>query len=316
MCKSGFRVFLAFVLTVFVVPIASAQTWTNAGTQNIIVTTAWDTPGPRYCSPGQLLIFQIFDPITENDTLTPKSGAGTEYDDPEKEGNLEKSGTVGGPAWSENFTGACFKTYTVPATATAGQTVTIKLWIHDKRDPSDDRHDGWTVLKTWDFTVSTACPDDIVTDANDTDNGGRPAAGETFGRNRFTKKATGTAPMGRANWNGTIITETVGPLTATVAANFKDPWVGPFANSNDSSFTIGETGAGDNKFYDWCGWGGPQGGEAFSLKNGIDTATHTLTHTYKCSSTKSYPYKDTCTHDRKKDAPGERILLSWTMGAP
>lgn len=287
----------------------AASTWSNAGIQSLIVhDDFYPSSMTRYVAPGCKISFRVVSLIDE-DTETVNCIPQTSVDDSDKkEGRLRKSGgTVGGQPWSATFTqkGSTLYTYEVPADATPGQTITIVAEIHDTRDASDPRHDDWSTKETWNFTVSTDCPDTMTVDALDDQSGARPATGESYGQYRATMKASGTPPAGRSNWNGTTVTETVGALAGN-AAEWAAGIIGT-ASESDVTYTFGT--AANDKFYDehsmeYAG---------IALATGVNTASCTSSQVYKCSATKSYTFIITRTGNRL-DAGGanERVKITTT----
>jgi hypothetical protein len=172
----------------------------------------------RYVAPGCNLIWDIKN-FVEKDTYTNECSQQTQYDDDTKQGRLRKTGGTVAGDWSQTFTTDGPVTYTVPAGAEAGQTITIALEAHDTRQQGDARHDDWGTYATWNFVVRTDCPASLTVDAL-TDVTGQVPAGCTKGVWDATMKANGDPPPGRTNWNGTTLTETLGPLTCNDTTEF------------------------------------------------------------------------------------------------
>lgn len=292
--------------------IATAQTWTNAGNQffpvSFNLTVQQTAEEFFYVQPGQSIIFQVGE-ILEYDRFTPASGDPEFHDDPEKEGRLSKTTGTAPGTWSVTVTAPGFFTYTVPANAAADQTIFIKADLHDTRAETDRRHDGWSTKSEWKFKVRLSCPDTITVHANNDQTPG-VTAGATYGTWRMTMQVNGGVPGGgAANWNGLILTEAVGPLAPTNAANFIAPWNTTAANSNDSTFIVGE--AGDNRFYDTHS--DVSNATTLSLQPGVAAGTRTQSQVYFCSTTKSYSFTITHTHNRVgAGTPAEHVKIAVT----
>ncbi|MDH4239045.1 MAG: hypothetical protein OEW48_05750 [Phycisphaerae bacterium] len=297
---------LALLILCMSAGLTQAGTWTNAGAQTLdIDQDNYSMSETRYVSPGHTIRFDIYE-ITENDTNTPDCNDpnGTEYeeDDDQKQGRLKKTGGTVSEPWEETFSSTGEVSYTVPADACAGQTITIESQLHDTRDANDDRHDDWTTFETWEYVVSTDCPDSMGASMTDL-SGGRPNAGESYGSYRATMSAVGDPPAGRENWNGTTVTESVG-ATEGDANDFKPGVIG-ITGESGSSFTFGS--AGDNQFYDW------HEAEAGTLilANGVNSATFTSPQTYTCSDTDDYDFTISRACNRlDPNTPNERIKIT------
>jgi len=216
--------------------------------------------GTVYVAPGSELTF-VVNQAYDKDTKYNCSGVKIdEYDDSETQGKLQEiDGTIDWDA--DDITFGLVSTYehlsfNVPTDATNGETFTINLWFGDSRT-TGDRCDGLTLLKTWNFEISTACPDSMSCESmTDTQNGSwaKPLSGCSYGSYIAVMKANGTPPAGRSNWNGTAVDEEVGVSEESAnPSNFKTGVIGiPGTSGGTFVFrNIGTTESpANNKFYD------------------------------------------------------------------
>lgn len=273
--------------------------WTNAGVQHVATDVDWGWAGQRYVAPGTAIRFRVGQVVERDTYFDIWCQNGVQHNDELRYARLKKTGGTVSGTWDVIISLGTM-TYTVPATATAGQTIEIKCFIGDNRTTSDTRHDAESEWRKWDFVVSSACPDGIVVDALKDDTGQVPA-GETRGRYVATMKATGTPPAPRANWDGVVIGENVGASTG-------DPtkWVPGILGlgAATSSFTIGY--AGTNCFYDTH----KLLYDGIALAPGVNVASMTQSQVYICSATDTYSFTITKTGTRLFNP--ERVKISVT----
>lgn len=280
--------------------------WTNMGEQKLVLDAGTPAGVPIFISPGQVLRINVME-VVEKDT---KPGTTPEQeDDDQKEIQVRKTSGVKLLKGSTNdeftselssgpFPGQMI--ITVDPSAQENGTFTLEFRLHDKRE-DDNRHDDWTTMKTLTFTVSAACPDDIQQVDWDDQTPDPPddlPNGETrSGPGIATLQATGNPPAGRADWNGTLISEDIGAPIDVTPNKFIDGF--PPNGTDTSSFTIGSHGV--NKFKDQFAVRREvvvlKGDAATGERNGA----YSRKQTYWCDlvSRVSYKYKITHTFSRQ-----------------
>ena len=309
--KFGLRPMVILPLTLLILSMSAgltqAGTWSNEGEQELdIDQDNYSMEETRYVAPGHTIRFDVYE-IIENDTNTPddcNDPNDTEHEEPDdqKQARLVKTGGTLDHDWVEYFSSTGPVYYPCPADACAGDTITIESQLWDTRDVNDDRHDDWTTFETWEYIVSTDCPDSMGASMTDI-SGGRPNPGESYGKYLATMSAVGDPPAGRENWDGTTVTESVG-VTEGDANDFVEGVIG-IPSTSGSSFTFGS--AGTNKFLD----SHKAEFNKIILVNGVNSATFTSPQTYTCSPTKDYDFTISRACNRlDPNGPNERIKIT------
>lgn len=296
---------------------ARADTWTKAGKQEVTFGTSGEyNTGTLYVSPRQVITFNIVT-IIENDTKTPASGPAVEEDDPEKEVKLFKSAGPNKYNWTVTTSAPGPQVFTVPATAVVGEKFRIRCEIYDKR-AGGDRHDTATTIKDWNYEISTACPDALTVDGALEDlSGSSPAAGQSYGHWKAHLKATGAAPAGRLDWNGTRISGERFPFQCDDTTQFTVGMNGKTYGGGTFTYTLGSDG--DDRFFDTFTLSEP----TIVLRGGVNSATGTQTQQYVCLTAAQSPptgkiYVFTVSHqcDRLQGGtPNARVKDTVTLAA-
>ena len=289
----------------------AALYWSNQGQQSLVVNSNFYPPAmQRYVALGARIVFDVGQ-IIENDSTWDCGIKQGEYDDPQKQGRLRKSGGTCPGTWSVTFSSTGQQTYTVPTDPTnIGKTIVIVAELHDTRAVVELRHDGWSTYGSWSFIISNDCPDSMSASMIDK-SGARPNPGESYGVYWAIMAAGGTPPPGRNNWNGTTVTEAVGPFNCDDDNVFIKGMDG-LPGHQGSTFTFGtyvndQQQLEDNKFRDVHSRAIGQ----LVLRPGVNTGTGTWNQVYTCKSTKTYPFTITDTYTRlDAGTPNERIKIS------
>lgn len=302
--KRSMPIQLAAALMILVTASVARAAWSSAPAPTATVGSNFDNAAlQRYVAPGQeinVLVASVSDTDTE-DCNPPVA-------DSQVAAEMKKSGgTVEGNWTSGAITGRVYTSYTVPAGATAGQTVQLQLRIHDTRAAEDLRHDEWSTVKTWNFTVRTAVPTLAVD--NTTDTTGAVPVNQTLGKATVRMVAGGDPPEGKENWDGTVFTEALGNIAGNkdhlvTAAEFL---VGLHPNAgDDSSFTAGT--AAVNKFNDFLNIAV----SIYILEAGVNSTSLTHVHDYGCTEASQYDF--TGTYEMVKQA-GPRVKGNLSLAA-
>jgi hypothetical protein len=291
----------------------AAVTWSNQGQQSLLVNSNFYPPSmQRYVAPGAKIVFDVGE-IIEKDSQWDCGVKLGEYDDPEKQGRLRKSGGTCPGTWSVTFSSTGRQTYTVPTDpANIGKTIIIVAELHDTRPVVELRHDEWSTHGTWSFIISADCPESMSASMIDK-SGTRPNPGETYGAYWAIMAAVGTPPAGRSNWNGTTVTEAVGPAVGNPAE--WAPGVIGSPDTSGSTFTFGtyvndQQQLEDNKFRDMHSTNSPT---LTYMAAGVNQASYTRAQVYTCKATKTYSFTITRTGTRlDAGGPNERVKISIT----
>lgn len=306
--------FLYVLLLLHTTPIcAQIVSWSPMGAKSATFQPDNGPPLMRFLAPSATLNLRA-STIIENDTKMTFDNSGNmtgsaEYDDPQKVLSFFIDASWD---WTPDpilLMEGQQDGLDIPNDSPEGGTITITVCIGDKRDPADTgRHDIVETLQSVTYNISSACPDNIAVQScvplfPDPMLISHPDIGESYGHYIATMVAVGNPPAGRSSWNGTTVTESVGPMAAQNAADFLPNYIAT-ANANavsGSSFTFDV----NNTFQDHHAFFGSIG-----LAQGVGSGVATCNQLYQCSAAKTYgPYVITRTWTY---SPGPRNYVGVT----